>query len=375
MHKKEIKKILLFTSQLFPSTGGFSQVVNALAGGMRNFGFSTQLLAPIDENIHLPPYPLIPVRFFHNLYPLITDYRSRYERIMEMNLEILYQKNPFDMIHAHFAYPAGFCAARWGQQKGIPVIITCHGHDINNLADKPYEHDTWEKLQAKMIEGFALANKVTVPSRDMVEQLKSWGVDSRRIPNGIHLNQIPQHQPQNDPFILTIGRFNKVKGFDMLFKTFAILAPKHPNLKLVVFGEGCGKLHFFNKTLSNELTGRVLFTGSDEKKKWELIRQCQLYVCPSRREGFGIAVLEAMAAGKPVVAFDVGGVKDLVENENNGILVPPYDIVAMAEGISRILADRTSAKKMSDESVKRAADFNWPIILEQYQQLYHEVLG
>jgi glycosyltransferase involved in cell wall biosynthesis len=193
MHKKEIKKILLFTSHLFPSTGGFSQVIDALAGGMGTFGFSTQLLAPIKEDTPPPPYPVIPLRFPHSLYPLITDYRSRYERIMELNLEILYQKDPYDMIHAHIAYPAGFCAARWGRQKGIPVIITCHGHDIKNFADKPYEPDIWEKLQAKMIEGFALADAVTVPSRDMLEQLKSWGVNTHHIPNGVKSPRITPH--------------------------------------------------------------------------------------------------------------------------------------------------------------------------------------
>ncbi len=379
MHKKETKNILLFTSQFFPSTGGFSQVIDALAGGMGAYGFSTKLLAPTENNTPPPPYPVIPVRFPHNLYPLITDYRSRYERIMGLNLEILYQKDPYDMVHAHFAYPSGFCAARWGRQKGIPVIITCHGHDIRNIADKPYEPDIWEKIQTKMIEGLALADAVTVPSRDMLEQLKSWGVNSHHIPNGVHLNRIPQDHPpkKSDPFILTIGRFDKVKGFDLLFKAFAIVASKHPNLKLVVFGEGCGTFHFLGQTLSNKLKGKISFitTGGDERKKWELIKQCELYVCPSRMEGFGIAVLEAMAAGKPVVAFDVGGVTDLVKNKINGILIPPYDIEAMAEGIGRVLADGALAKNMSDESVKRATLFDWPIILDQYQDLYREVLG
>jgi 1,4-alpha-glucan branching enzyme len=167
-----------------------------------------------------------------------------------------------------------------------------------------------------------------------------------------------------------------VKGFDLLFKAFAIVAQQHPNLRLVVFGEGCGTFHFFGQTLSNKLRGKISFitTGGDEKKKWELIRQCELYVCPSRMEGFGIAVLEAMVAGKPVVAFDVGGVTDLVENEKNGILIPPYDIEAMAEGISRILVDHALSKSMSEESGRSAVRFDWPIILDQYQHLYHEVL-
>jgi glycosyltransferase involved in cell wall biosynthesis len=372
-------EILIFTTQLFPSTGGFSQVIDTLSGRMESFGFRTQLLAPIKENSTHRPYSITPIRFLHNLYPLVTDYYKRYERIMELNLEILYQTRPFNMIHAHLAYPAGYCAVRWGRRKGIPVIITCHGHDINNVDDIPYEPDVWEVFQNKMVEAFHLADAVTVPSRSMAEKLKSWGIQTSYIPSGVNLNQIPPIPPpqENEPFILTIGRFNKVKGFDLLLESFTILAHRHQNLRLVVFGEGCGIPPLISQSLAKELKGRVtlISTGSDEKKKWDLLRRCILYVCPSRMEGFGIAVLEAMACAKPVVAFAVGGLTDLIENKKNGLLVSPYDTEAMAEAIDQILNDSERAKDMAEESRNRATRFDWSIILDQYQGLYHKVLA
>lgn len=372
-------EVLIFTTQLFPSTGGFSQVIDTLSSGMRALGFHTQLLAPIKENIPPRPYPVTPIRFVHNLYPLITDYYTRYERIMELNLEILYQTWPFNMIHAHLAYPSGYCAARWGQKKGIPVIITCHGHDIKNINDKSYEPDVWEMFRNKMVEAFHLADAVTVPSQSMAEELKSWGIKTSYIPNGINLSQIPRnpHPQEDEPFILTIGRFNKVKGFDLLLESFAILARRHQNLRLVVFGEGCGISSLISQSLAKELKGRVtlISTGKDKKKKWDLLRRCKLYVCPSRMEGFGIAVLEAMACAKPIVAFAVGGVTDLIENKKNGLLVSPYDTEAMAEAIDQILNDSQQAKDMAEKSRNRATRFDWSIILGQYQDLYHKVLA
>jgi glycosyltransferase involved in cell wall biosynthesis len=377
--KNHQAEVLIFTTQLFPPTGGFSQVIDTLTGKMGSFGFRTQLLAPIKENAPPRPYTITPIRSLHNLYPLVTDYYTRYERIIELNLEILYQTRPFNMIHAHLAYPAGYCAVRWGRRKGIPVIITCHGHDINNEDDIPYEPDVWEVFQNKMAEAFHLADAVTVPSRSMAEELKSWGIQTSYIPNGVNLNQIPPiHLPQeNEPFILSIGRFNKVKGFDLLFESFTILARRRQNLRLVVFGEGCGISPLISQSLAKELKGRVtlISTGSDEKKKWDLLQRCILYVCPSRMEGFGIAVLEAMACAKPVVAFAVGGSTDLVENKKNGLLVPPYDTKAMAEAIDQILNNSEQAKDMADESRNRATRFDWPIILDQYRALYHKVLA
>jgi glycosyltransferase involved in cell wall biosynthesis len=379
MHNKKPTEILFFTTQSFPPTGGFSRVIDALTDGIGSLGFCTRLLAPLNEDTPPLPYPVIPIRFFHNLYPLVTDYFTRYERIMELNLEILYQIRPFDLVHAHIGYPAGYCATRWGRRKQIPVIITCHGHDIKNVSDNPLDPDIWEKFTEKMIRGFHLAAEVTVPSRSMAQDLKTWGVESRCIPNGVYLDRIPRDHPSREcePFILAIGRFVNVKGFDLLLKSFAIVARRRQNLRLVIFGEGCGISPLISHSLSNDLRGKVSFvtTGGDEKKKWSLLKQCELFVCSSRMEGFGIAVLEAMACSKPVVAFKVGGVTDLVENNKNGILVPPYDTEAMAEGIDHILKDRVLAKRMSEESFKRAVRFDWPIILKKYQHLYHEVLG
>jgi glycosyltransferase involved in cell wall biosynthesis len=360
-------------------TGGFTQVIDTLSNNMGSLGFPTQLLAPIKENTPPRPYPVTPIRFLHNLYPLITDYYTRYERIMELNLEILYQTRPFNMIHAHLAYPAGYCAVRWGRRKGIPVIITCHGHDIKDVEDIPYEPDVRKMFQDKTIQAFSLADAVTVPSRSMAEEIKSWGIQTFYIPSGVNLNQIPRIPPsqENEPFILAIGRFNKVKGFDLLLESFTILARRQQNLRLVIFGAGCGISPLISRSLAEELKGRVtvISTGWDEKKKWDLLQRCTLYVCPSRMEGFGIAVLEAMACAKPIVAFAVGGLTDLIENKKNGLLVSPYDTEAMAEAIAQILNDSELAKGMAEESRNRATRFDWPIILNQYQDLYHKVLA
>lgn len=385
-------KILYFTTQLFPATGGVSQVISVLAAGMNSLGFPIRLLAPIkpvsqnisdlsdkNKNSSPFPYPVIPLRFLYNLYPLITNYHNRYERIMELNLEILYQTHPFDLIHAHISYPAGYCAAHWGRRKGIPVIITCHGHDIDNTSNKPYNSDLWEKVRERMIEGFHLADAVTVPSRGMAQKLNTWGVTATCIPNGVYTEQIPRSctREQKRPFILTIGRFNEVKGFDLLIESFAVVARRHPDIRLVIFGEGCGISSILSHSLSNDLKGRISFvtTGSDEKKKWDLLNQCELYVCSSRMEGFGMAVLEAMACSKPVVAFNVGGLPDLIENGKNGILVPPYDTTSMAESINSILSNPVLAKEMAEESGKQAARFNWTVILRKYLSLYQSLTG
>lgn len=153
------------------------------------------------------------------------------------------------------------------------------------------------------------------------------------------------------PVVLTCGRLHPVKGYDVLFDAVTILIERQRQLHVVVRGDRQlgheAHAHALVERLGNDgLTDVVEFADFGEHP-FMTGRGAAVYVQPSRHETFGLAAAEAMAAGLPVVASDVGGLAELVDHGRTGLLVPPGDATALADAIDRLLDDRALAARLA----------------------------
>ncbi len=160
------------------------------------------------------------------------------------------------------------------------------------------------------------------------------------------------------PVILFVGRVDDPrKGLDVLIQAFRKVLDE-VDATLLVVGKG-------DQTIARDLAGpaldRMVFTGFvDDITLKKCYALCDLYVCPSRLEGFGLTILEAFAAGKPVVATKVGAIPELVHDGQNGILVPPDSVTAMATAIVLILQDSESYEQVGRGNAIYLGDtFSW----------------
>jgi len=154
-----------------------------------------------------------------------------------------------------------------------------------------------------------------------------------------------------------------------LLKAFLIVR-EHYDIILVVVGNSSNKRA---KQLAKNLgiDSRIVFTGFVPDNILRLLYTlCSVYVNPSRLEGFGLTILEAMASAKPIVATNVAAIPELVENGVNGILVESEDIKGLAEGICRFLGDPTASTKIGLNNQKYAAQFNWRNNAEEIEKIY-----
>lgn len=156
--------------------------------------------------------------------------------------------------------------------------------------------------------------------------------------------------PTGPPRIVAAGRLHPVKGYDVLIEAVARLAPRHPGLRVDVHGaeqEGSGQhaLELRRAVRRHGLEASIRFHGHRERP-WETWHGAHAFVLPSREEAFGLALVEAMAAGLPVVATRTAGPSDIVEHGRTGILVPPGDPAALADAVDRTLADPAGAAAM-----------------------------
>ncbi len=179
--------------------------------------------------------------------------------------------------------------------------------------------------------------------------------------------------PDGRPVILGVGRLSPEKGFDMLLDAFARVAGQRPS-RLVLVGSGPERDALQAKAQELGVADMVHFAGYQENV-YPWLRRANVLALSSVLESFPTVIVEAMAVGTPVVAFDCPkGPSEIISHDENGLLVPPRDPGALAEGILRVLGDPELAVRLSDAGARRAADFIFQRTLGAYVNLFQSLL-
>jgi glycosyltransferase involved in cell wall biosynthesis len=179
-------------------------------------------------------------------------------------------------------------------------------------------------------------------------------------------------EPQ--PTIVCTANFSAEKGHATLIEAFDTVARRIPEARLVLLGHGAEMAATRRRVAELGLGERVEFAGFQDSV-WPWLARAHLFVLPSNYESLGIAVLEAMAAGLPVVATAVGGVTELVRPGVSGELVPPGDPAAMADALSAVLGDPGAALRMGDAGRAAAEEERMSACVDRYFDLYERLLA
>jgi phosphatidylinositol alpha-mannosyltransferase len=202
----------------------------------------------------------------------------------------------------------------------------------------------------------------------------------RIIPNGIPFGMFaepaapPEHLRDRRPTILFIGRLEPRKGVQILLRSYQILKAKMPQLRLVVVGDGtiAGKLRRWAR--DHDLRD-VFFEGYQPRESLPAYYQrADVFCAPSiENESFGITLLEAMAAGRPVIATEGNGSQTLGEDGKTGLVVPSGDAQSLTAAIERLLEDRSLAERVGAAAQVRAREFDWSLVAVKILEYYREV--
>lgn len=189
--------------------------------------------------------------------------------------------------------------------------------------------------------------------------LRSEGIEASYTPNGAQVRK-PSPLPTGPPVLLYAGRLEKFKGVDVLLQAMPTIIKQIPSASLLVAGEGGYAAEL--QQMANELgiAKHITFLGHQTQTQLEeSYRRCHLFVMPSIwPETFGKVGIEAMSIGRPVIASDVGGVRDWLNNGVNGRLVEPGSSEQIADRVVEILSDKHKLKIMANEAQKTAAKFS-----------------
>jgi len=247
-----------------------------------------------------------------------------------------------DLVHAHWL-PSGVVAMATGK----PFVVQVWGTDIELARRAP--------ALARRVLG--RARLVIAPSTALADEARRLGAaDVRTIPSGVELPAEVGREAE-PPEILYAGRLSPEKGVRELVAAA-------DGLPLVVVGDG---------PLRDEVPGALGFLPHDELE--QRYGRAAVVACPSHREGFGVVCAEAMAHARPVVAGDVGGLRDLVVNEETGLLVPPGDVAALREALTRLLDDVGLRRRFGEAGRERIAEhFTWQRFGDDTLRAYEDAL-
>jgi len=272
---------------------------------------------------------------------------------------------PYDLIHSHWLLPQGFVGALGARLARIPHVVTIHGGDVFGLRQKVFQ--PFKKLALKG------AHAVTVNSSATEKAVTSIAPDLgsvHRIPMGIDISGVSSTDDQvleirekyrkgHGPLIIFAGRIVEEKGIEDLIRAMPGILNKCPDASALIAGEGQDRAALEDLSQELGLVHRVFFTGwIDPELMPAYLAAADVFAGPSRRasdgwiEAQGLAFLEAMAVGTPVIATRSGGIVDAVMHEKTGLLVDERSPDQVAEAITRLHADQELARNLAAQGRK-----------------------
>lgn len=265
----------------------------------------------------------------------------------------LIKERKYDIIHVHL-FPADVFAAIASLflPRNIKWIFSEHGAHNRRRTLKIF----------KILDNFTYSrySKIVCVSKQVELVLLNWIPSNKGktkvIPNAVPIPKFLNPCSVKTYDILFVGRLTKQKSVEILLKAINILKNKYSrNLKIAIVGDGELKENLNNLTVELGVNKEVKFLGVRKDVK-ELMVSSKIFVLPSRWEGFGIVIIEAMSNMLPVIATSVGGIPELIENGKDGILVPPENPKALARAINSLLENKELREKLSKTAYKKVRE-------------------
>lgn len=295
-----------------------------------------------------------------------------------LNAKIL-EINP-DLIHSHFTYPP----YSFITQLKIPVIITVHG--LNSVRVKgSYPKSDYLNLrfilypyfEKKALQRAAKIINVSHWTKEKSDSIIGENSKTVYIPNGLVYEKYHNIKSKdiNHPSLFFAGRLVRLKNVDILIKALSIVKETNPDVHLYIAGSGPQdqKLRYLSikLNLNNNITF-LNFISEDEMLK--MYASADIFVLPSKFENCPMVLLEALAVGTPIVASNVGGIPQILDNGKYGILTKPGDIEDLAQKIIALIKNNSLRNELRENGKQRVKEYSWDDIASKTIELYSSIL-
>ncbi len=367
---------------LYPTYGGSGAMATELGIKLSDRGHEVHFVS-YAQPFRLPSFK--ERIFFHEVemaeYPLLEH--PPYSLALAVALHRVTVDHKLDLIHVHYAIPhatSAWIANQMLAEDRIKVITTLHGTDITLVGLHPaYQPITQFSIQK--------SDGITTVSEFLREEtVRDFDVDRARIekipnfvdPDVYHPDKQPCHRsalaPGGEKILMHVSNFRTVKR---VMDTVDILARVRRRLptRLVLVGDGPERVRAEERAAELGVADDVVFLGKHASVD-ELLPCADVFLLPSESESFGLAALEALASGAPVVATRIGGLPEVIDHGVSGFLLPVGDVEGMSDAVLSLLLDDERHRQMSEKARQLSVErYSADRIVPLYEQYYERVLA
>ena len=361
--------------------GGVRDHVWHLANEFMRQGHEVRILAPASG-----PQRRMPEKYVYKIgWPTPIPANGSIARVaafdpaLNVRVRKVLQRENFDVLHVHEPLVPGLSLAALRCSQTLTVGTFHASSEVSytstfNLAYAslaPFLRSTWRRLQGRIVISSATYKFIS----------HYFPADYRMIPNGVNLNSFGRDVT---PFpalkdglqnVLFVGRFEKRKGAKYLLRAIPTIRERYPHTRFIFVGEGPLRAGF-QRFVERQDWRDVIFTGyvsNEEKARY--FASADIFCAPATGgEGLGIVLLEAMAAGKPVVASNISGYATVVTPNVDGLLTPPRDSGALAAAIGQLLKYEALRQRLVQAGLQKVRIYAWPQVAGQILDYYAELL-
>lgn len=365
----------------YPTYGGSGIVATQLGMEMASQGDEAHFISyslPAKLDITLPNI------YFHQVnvkpYPLF-EYQP-FSLALSTTIVNIVETYKLDLLHVHYAIPhayAAYFAKQILKEKGIelPVITTLHGTDITLVG----QHPIYKSAVEFSINQSDYITSVSDSLRKETYHQFNIHKEIEVIPNFINNAEINENShclkknfvSNDEKLLVHVSNLRKVKRIDDVMKIFN-LVQKEVKSKLLIVGEGPEAETIDRYTYKFKLGEKVKNFGKIQDVQ-NVLRITDLFLLPSEQESFGLAALEAMACGVPVISSNAGGITEVNKDGYSGFVSPIGDVESMAKNAIRLLKDEDLLLKFKKQAKNEALLFDNSKIIPKYKELYNRALN
>lgn len=399
-------KIIQVTPFLLPSEGGTQRAVIDLSKELVGLGHKVSVftynvldkpeMGPICSSSMKSREEFNQIDIQRFSYSYLASAGLKFSASLSFSLLRSLAKRKADIVHfqGFFHLPNIVLGSFCGKITNTPTVLTTHGLQ-EAMFDYSHSRNHFVRILAARTIKSVLENIdsfIALSQLDM-QVLKDLGLESSKIycvPNGVDIDKFSNVKltfgvlqkygvPSTGPLVLCVCRISRNKGLYYLLQATSKLKNMIDNLSVLIVGPSRDKAYknwLVEMAINLGVADIVHFRENvPDDDLVRLYSQADLFVLPSEQETLPLVVLEAMAAGCPLIATSVGGIPDIVVNGENGMLIDPGNVEEIVEGVSMLLSDDSLRKRLAEQGRRTARDCSWKNIALRTVDVYSKSLS
>ena len=372
-------RILVITSSYHPYKGGVETVVGDLVAGLKSTGDHAIVITNLWPK-SLPLFEIINGNFVFRV-PMILPTQCSHSFINRLKwlftsvtTSILVTCFKPQVINIQCVGPNGYWGKRLSERFHVPIVVSTHGERTNDSSGFYLVKENVEIYDGLISSAKAVVCVSEVSAKESITTDAVNSDDIVIIPNAITIVDQSPSTNERPVDITYVGRLVPEKGVDTLIKAVARVCHRFPNLTVKIVGDGQSCAELNRLVVASGLTKNVMFAGQlDRNAVTEILLRSKILVLPSRKESFGLVLLEAANAGCAVVATSTGGIPSIVEHGKNGLLFEIDSVEQLAAHLDKLVSDDARRSELINQFRNRLQHYDISNFIVRYRAVFVDV--